>query len=63
MTLFLPARIFSVSVLDYGCRAVRLGSCASPSGVRMDIPRVEEDRTGCEEVAHDSKGQFGAEVS
>ena len=60
MTLFLPARIFSVSVLSYGCRAVRLGSRASPSGVQTDIPGVEEDRTGCEEAARDLKSHFGA---
>ena len=60
MTLFLPARIFSVFVLGYGCRAVHLGSRASPSGVQMDVPGVEEDRTGCEEVARDSKSHFGA---
>ena len=62
MTRFLPTRIFSVSVLGYGCRAIRLGSRASPSGVQMDVPGVEEDRTGCEEVARDSKSQFGVEV-
>ena len=60
MTLFLLAQIFSVSTLGYGCRAVRLGSRASPSEVQMDVPGVEEDRTGCEEVALDSKSHFGA---
>ena len=59
MTLFLPARIFLVPVLGYGCRTVRLGSRASPSGVQMDIPGVEEDRTGCEEAARDLKSHFG----
>ena len=60
MTLFLPARIFSVPVLGHGCRAVRLDSRASPSGVQTDISGVEEDRTGCEEVARDLKSHFGA---
>ena len=60
MTLFLPARIFSVPVLGYGCRAVRLDSRASSSGVQTDIPGVEEDRTGCEEAARDLKSHFGA---
>ena len=60
MTLFLLARIFSVLVLGHGCRAVRLDSRASPSGVQTDIPRVEEDRTGCEEAARDLKSHFGA---
>ena len=59
MTLFLPTRIFSVSVLGYGCRTVRLDSRASPSGVQMDIPRVKEDWTGCEEAACDLKSHFG----
>ena len=62
MTRFLPARIFSVSVLGYGCRAVRLGLHASPFGVQMDIPRVEKDRTSCEEAVRGSKGRFGVEV-
>ena len=62
MTLFLPARIFLVPVLGYGCRVVRLDSRASPSGVQMDIPRVEKDRTRCEEVVRGSKGLFGVEV-
>ena len=60
MTLFLPARIFSVPVLGYGCHAVRLDSRASPSEVQTDIPGVEEDRTGCEEAARDLKSHFGA---
>jgi hypothetical protein len=60
MTLFLPARIFSVPVLGHGCRAVRLDSCASPFGVQTDIPGVEEDRTGCEEAARDDAARvFG----
>ena len=62
MTRFLPARIFSVSVIGYCCCAVRLGLRASPSGVQMDIPRVEKDRTRCEEVVRSSKGPFGVEV-
>uniref|UniRef100_A0A2N9FFD9 Uncharacterized protein n=1 Tax=Fagus sylvatica TaxID=28930 RepID=A0A2N9FFD9_FAGSY len=45
MTRFLPARIFSVSVLGYDCCAVHLDLRANPSGVQMDIPRVEKDRT------------------
>uniref|UniRef100_A0A2N9GCZ9 Aminotransferase-like plant mobile domain-containing protein n=1 Tax=Fagus sylvatica TaxID=28930 RepID=A0A2N9GCZ9_FAGSY len=57
MTRFLPTRIFSVSVLSYGCYAVRLGSRASPSGVQMDIPRVEKDRMGYEEAVRGSKGR------
>uniref|UniRef100_A0A2N9GWX2 Uncharacterized protein n=1 Tax=Fagus sylvatica TaxID=28930 RepID=A0A2N9GWX2_FAGSY len=40
-------------------RTVYLGSCASPSRVRTDIPGVEEDRTGCEEAARGSKSHFG----
>jgi hypothetical protein len=62
MTRFSPARIFSVSMLTYGCRAVRLDSRASPFGVRMDIPGVEEDRTGYEKVAHGSEWQLGARL-
>jgi hypothetical protein len=62
MTRFLPTRIFSVSVLGYGCRAVRLGLRASPFVVQMDIPRLGEDRTGCEETDRGSKGPFGVEV-
>uniref|UniRef100_A0A2N9F8D0 Aminotransferase-like plant mobile domain-containing protein n=1 Tax=Fagus sylvatica TaxID=28930 RepID=A0A2N9F8D0_FAGSY len=61
MTRFLPARIFSVCVLGYGCCAVRLGLRANPSGVQMDIPRVEKDRTRCGAV-RGSEGPFGAEV-
>ena len=60
MTLFLPARIFSVPVLGHGCRAVRFDSRASLSGVQTDIPGVEEDRTGCEEAARDLKSHFVA---
>jgi hypothetical protein len=59
MTRFLPARIFPVSVPFYGSRTVYLGSRASPSRVRTDIPGVEEDRTGCEEAARGSKSHFG----
>ena len=59
MTRFLPARIFSVFVFSYGCCAVRLDLRASPSEVQMDIPGVEEDRTGCEEVARVLKSHFG----
>ena len=62
MTRFLHARIFSVSALAYGCRAVHLGSRASPFGVQMDIPRVEKDRAGDEEAVRRSKGQLGTEV-
>uniref|UniRef100_A0A2N9IMC4 Aminotransferase-like plant mobile domain-containing protein n=1 Tax=Fagus sylvatica TaxID=28930 RepID=A0A2N9IMC4_FAGSY len=40
----------------------RLGLRASPSGVQMDIPRVEKDRTRCEEAVRGSKGSFGVEV-
>ena len=60
MTLFLSAQIFSVFVLSYGCRAVRLGSRASPSGVQMGIPRLGEDRTGCEKTVRGSKWHRGA---
>ena len=60
MTLFLPARIFSVLVLGHGYRTVHLDLCASPSGVQTDIPGVEEDRTGCEEAARDLKSHFDA---
>ena len=60
MTLFLPARIFSVLVLGHGCRTVHLDLRASPSGVQTDIPGVEEDRTGCEEAARDLKSHLGA---
>jgi hypothetical protein len=63
MTRFLPARIFSVCVLGYGCCAVCLGLRANPSGVQMDIPRVEKDRTRCGEAVRGSKGPFGAEVA
>ena len=62
MTRFLPARIFSVSVFSYGYCAIRLGLRASPSGVQMDIPRVEKDRTRCGEAVRGSRGPFGAEV-
>jgi hypothetical protein len=62
MTRFLPARIFSVSELGYGCSAVRLGLRASSSGVQMDIPRVEKDRAGYEKAVRGLKGQFGTEV-
>jgi hypothetical protein len=62
MTRFLPARIFSVSVLTCGCRAVLLGSRASPFRAQMDIPRVEKDRVGDEEAVRGSKGRLGAEV-
>ena len=62
MTRFLPAWIFSVSVIGYGCCAVRLGLRASPSEVQIDISRVEKDRTRCEEVVRGSKGPFGVEV-
>jgi hypothetical protein len=62
MTRFLPARIFSVSVLAYGCRAVRLDSRASPFRVQMDVPGVGEDRTGCEKVARGSKRSAGARL-
>jgi hypothetical protein len=55
MTRFLPSRIFSVFVLAYGCRSVRLSLRASPFGVQIDIPEVEEDRTGYEEVVRGSK--------
>jgi hypothetical protein len=50
MTRFLPARIFSVSAYSYGCRVVRLGLRASPSGVQMGIPGLGEDRSGCEKT-------------
>ena len=62
MTRFLPARIFSVSVFSYGCYVVHLDLRASLSGVQMDIPRVEKDRTRCGEAVRGSKGPFGAEV-
>jgi hypothetical protein len=62
MTQFLPARIFTISVPTYGSRATRLGLRASPFGFQTDIPRVEEDRTGCEKVARGFRWCFGAEV-
>ena len=62
MTRFLPVQIFLVFVLDYGCCAVHLGLRASPSGVQMDIPRVEKDRMRCEEAIRGSKGRLGMEV-
>jgi hypothetical protein len=62
MTRFLPARIFSLSVFSYGCCATRLGLRVGPSGVQMDIPRVENDQTRCGEVVRGSKGPFGVEV-
>ena len=62
MTRFLPARIFSVSVFSYGCYVVHLDLRASLSGVQMDIPRVEKDRTSCEEAVRGSKGRLGVEV-
>ena len=62
MTRFLPAQIFSVFVFSYGCCAVRLGLRASPSGVQMDILRVEKDQAGYKEAVRSSKGRFGAEV-
>ena len=62
MTRFLPVRIFSVSVLGYGFCTICLGLRASAFGVQMDIPRVEKDRTRCEEAIHGSRGPFGAEV-
>uniref|UniRef100_A0A2N9I3D5 Aminotransferase-like plant mobile domain-containing protein n=1 Tax=Fagus sylvatica TaxID=28930 RepID=A0A2N9I3D5_FAGSY len=60
MTRFLPPQIFSIPVFTYGCRVVRLDSRASPFGVQMDIPGVEEDRTGYEKVARGWKWRFGA---
>jgi hypothetical protein len=60
MTRFLPPQIFSIPVFTYGCRVVRLDSRASPFGVQMDIPAVEEDRTGYEKVARGWKWRFGA---
>uniref|UniRef100_A0A2N9IGM1 Aminotransferase-like plant mobile domain-containing protein n=1 Tax=Fagus sylvatica TaxID=28930 RepID=A0A2N9IGM1_FAGSY len=47
---FLGFRAFS-----YGCRVVRLGLRASPSGSEMGIPRFGEDRSGCEKMVHGSK--------
>ena len=49
-------------MLAYGCRAVHLDLRASPFRVQMDIPRVEKDREGDEEVVRGSKGRLGAEV-
>ena len=60
MTRFLPARIFSVSVLGYGCRVIHLGSRASPSGVQMGIQGLGEDRTGCEKTVRGSNWHRGA---
>uniref|UniRef100_A0A2N9EHL9 Uncharacterized protein n=1 Tax=Fagus sylvatica TaxID=28930 RepID=A0A2N9EHL9_FAGSY len=37
---------------------VHLGLRASPSGVQMDIPGFEEDRTGCEKTAFDRRSVF-----
>ena len=62
MTRFLPVQIFSVSVLGYGHRVGHLGLRASPSGVQMDIPRVEKDRVGDEEAVRGSNGRLGTEV-
>ena len=60
MTRFLPAQIFSVSVLGYDCRAVCLGSHVNPFGVQMDIPGLGEDRTGCEKTVRSLKREVGA---
>ncbi len=62
MTRFLPTQIFSVSVLAYGCRVIRLDSRASPFGVQTNIPRVGEDRTGNEEAVRGSKRLIGARM-
>ena len=62
MTRFLPTRIFSVSVLGYGCCAAHLGLRACPSGVQVDIPRVGKDWTRCEEAVRGLKGRLGMEV-
>ena len=62
MTRFLPVQFFSVSVLGYGRRVVHLGLRASPSGVQMDISRVEKDRAGDEEAVRGSNGRLGTEV-
>jgi hypothetical protein len=48
MTQFLPARIFSVFVLVYGCYAICLGLRANPFGFQTGIPGVKEDQTGYE---------------
>uniref|UniRef100_A0A2N9FRG8 Uncharacterized protein n=1 Tax=Fagus sylvatica TaxID=28930 RepID=A0A2N9FRG8_FAGSY len=63
MTRFLPARIFSVSVLSYGCCAVRLDLRANPSSSQIDIPGFGEDRMGCEEMDCGSKTQFGLRLT
>jgi hypothetical protein len=62
MTRFLPARIFSISVIAFGCCVVCLGSRASPFEVQIDFPGVRGDRTGRGKVVRGLKGQPGAEV-
>uniref|UniRef100_A0A2N9GNY4 Aminotransferase-like plant mobile domain-containing protein n=1 Tax=Fagus sylvatica TaxID=28930 RepID=A0A2N9GNY4_FAGSY len=42
---------------------VHLGLRVDPSGVQMDIPRVENDQTRCGEAVRGSKGPFGVEDS
>ena len=49
-------------MLCYGRHVVHLGLRASPSGVQMDIPRVEKDRVGDEEAVRGSNGRLGTEV-
>uniref|UniRef100_A0A2N9J7Y3 Aminotransferase-like plant mobile domain-containing protein n=1 Tax=Fagus sylvatica TaxID=28930 RepID=A0A2N9J7Y3_FAGSY len=50
-------------VLQQWSRERFVSVCVSvPSGVQMDIPRVENDRTRCGEVVRGSKGPFGVEV-
>ena len=53
MTRFLPARIFLVSMLAYGCRAVRLGSRASLFGAKWMF-------RGLEKMGRDAKRWFVA---
>ena len=49
-------------MLGYGFYAICLGLRASPSGVQMDISRVEKDRAGDEEAVRGSNGRLGTEV-
>ena len=62
MTQFLPAQIFSVSMLAYGSRATCFDLRASLFGFQTDFSGVEEDRMGCGKVACGLRRPFGVEV-
>ena len=62
MTQFLPAQIFSVSMLAYGSRATCFGLRASLFGFQTDFSGVEEDWMGCGKVACGLRRPFGVEV-